>query len=506
MLRSPQRTQIACGQPQLRWLTSALACFASLLPAAASAYEASVDGQTVLQLYTVQGFYGTPSLSRQRLTHQLGLDVVNVAGSAWHGEPWINVRVRMRMDGDYGISPAEQDPNNSDYFVPGLKTAPVDILYAYVEGGGWLHDTVGFRLGRQLFFDELGWWSFDGARLAFTPGRLFELAGYVGFEQRGGLPFLSTGRYEAGGVYRGNREGLSATQWPGYLQSNTLAPATGASIVLLAVPHLRARADYRRVWQRDQVVTSPFLNASGQLSSVSMSRVSTERAGASVGYDFGQLASSDGAVLYDLYRGKVIEHRATVDSHLSDQVRLSVNYQYRLPSFDADSIFNWFGAVGSTVIRSRLGIELRRDWTVGATAGVRWYAAPFASAVADSGNYRGAEKNWLGGVDSTWHNAKTLVRFSNTAEVGDAGDRWVGDALFSYQLDSGTVTPTAIVTLARWRDHLRTDFNSMVLTYVLGCRYSPKHAPIFGVDWEHSVSDVLAQRFRVVGTIDVRWP
>src|SRR5664280_1247117 len=190
MLRSPQRTQIACGQPQLRWLTSALACFASLLPAAASAYEASVDGQTVLQLYTVQGFYGTPSLSRQRLTHQLGLDVVNVAGSAWHGEPWINVRVRMRMDGDYGISPAEQDPNNSDYFVPGLKTAPVDILYAYVEGGGWLHDTVGFRLGRQLFFDELGWWSFDGARLAFTPGRLFELAGYVGFEQRGGLPFL----------------------------------------------------------------------------------------------------------------------------------------------------------------------------------------------------------------------------------------------------------------------------------------------------------------------------
>src|SRR5664280_2539137 len=97
-------------------------------------------------------------------------------------------------------------------------------------------------------------------------------------------------------MWGSNSEGLSATQWPGYLQSNTLAPATGASIVLLAVPHLRARADYRRVWQRDQVVTSPFLNASGQLSSVSMSRVSTQRAGASVGYDFGQLASSDGAV------------------------------------------------------------------------------------------------------------------------------------------------------------------------------------------------------------------
>ena len=298
MALSPFRTRVASGSP---WRRIGLVTFSVGLSwvSPGNAYEANVDGQSVLQLYTVQGLYGSPSVSRQRLTHTLGLDVVDLAGSAWNNEPWVNVRIRMRMDGDYGINPAEEDPSNSDYFVPGLKTSPVDVMYAYIEGGGWLRNTVGFRLGRQLFFDELGWWSLDGAKLMFMPGRLFELAGYAGFEQRGGVPLLSTGRYEAGGVFRGNREGLGATQWPSYLQSTSLAPAVGGSLALLAVPHLRVRIDYRRVWQRDQVITSPFLDANGQLATVSMSRVSTERAGASVGYDFGQVASSDGAMVYE---------------------------------------------------------------------------------------------------------------------------------------------------------------------------------------------------------------
>ncbi len=416
------------------------------------------------------------------------------------------MRIRMRMDADYGISPAEQDPTNEDYFVPGLKTAPVNVLYAYVEGGGWLRNTVGFRLGRQLFFDELGWWSLDGVRVGFAPGHLFELAGYVGFEQRGGVPLLSSGHYEAGGVFRGDREGLGATQWPSYLQSTSLAPATGASLVLLAIPHLRARADYRRVWQRDQVVTSPFLDASGRLATASMTRVSTERAGLGLGYDFGQTASGDGAMVYDLYRDKLIEHRATVVAHLAESLRLSVNYHYRVPTYDADSIFNWFGAVGSTDVRPRLEIDLRRDWSLGVATGVRWYQAPWASATTDAGTVRGAERDGLFGVDSTWHTRQLLVRLSETSEVGDAGDRYVGDAYVSYRLYGGTLMPSALVSMARWRDHLRPDFNSSVFTYVLGCRYSPIRAPQFGLDWEHSLSDVAGQRFRVVGTVEVRWP
>lgn len=472
----------------------------------AHGYEARVDGQSVLQLYAFEGYYGAPSVSRQRLTHSLGLDVVDLAGSAWNNEPWINVRVRMRMDADYGINPAEQDPTNADYFVPGLKTAPVDVMFAYVEGGGWLRNTTGFRLGRQTFFDELGWWSLDGARVAFSPGRLFELAGYVGFEQRGGVPLLTTSHFESGGVFRGNRAGMAATEWPGYLQSTSLAPAAGGSLVLLAIPHLRARIDYRRVWQRDQVVTSPFLDARGQLATESRSRVSTDRAGLSLGYDFGQHASADGSAVYDLYGNQLIEHRASVVGHVSKSLRLYANYRYRLPTFDADSIFNWFGAVASTELKPRVEVDVRRDWSLGISGGVRWYQSPWSSATAAAGQVRGFERDAIFGVDSTWRARSLLLRLGDTTEVGDAGDRIVGDAYLAYSVFGGALMPSAILTFARWRDHLRSDWNSSVFTYVLGCRYAPIGTPRFGVDWEHSLNDVAGQRFRVVASVDVRWP
>lgn len=482
-----------------------LAAICFVTTSEASSYEARVDGQASLQLYSVQGLYGAPILNRQRLTYHLGAEVVNLAGSAWDNEPWVTVRFRLRLDSDYGISPAEQDPKNLDYFVPGLRTAPFDIQYAYVEGGGWLRNTSGFRVGRQLFFDELGWWSLDGVRVAFAPAQLFELAVYSGFEQRGGLPLVSTSRYEAGGVYRGERDGLTANQWPGFLQSTSLAPAIGTSLILLAVPKLRARFDYRRVWQRDQVATSPFLDANGQLATTSVSRISTERAGMGLGYDVGSLASADAAAVYDFYRSKLIEHRAALRVQAFDSFSVVLNYQYRLPTYDADSIFNWFGAVGSTLLRTRFGIDLRRDLSVGLTLGARWYAAPESATMLRSNSSLG-QQDALGGLDATWHTQRDTLRIAQTAEVGDAGDRWIGDAWFAHRLSGANLEPSVLLTVARWRDRLRSEFNSTALTYVLGCRFTPRDAPRFGVDWEHSFSDVSLQRFRIVGTVEVRWP
>jgi hypothetical protein len=481
----------------------AAASLTSVVPA--HAYEAKADGQAYLQLYSVQGLYGAPVLNRQRLTYNLGADVVNLAGSPWSNEPWVTVRFRVRLDSDYGISPAEQDPKQADYFVPGIRSAPFDIQYAYVEGGGWLRNTTGFRIGRQLFFDELGWWALDGARVSFSPGQLFELAAYTGFEQRGGLPLTSTSRYEAGGVYRGDRQGLAAAQWPGFLQSTSVAPAVGASLILLAVPRLQVRLDYRRVWQRDQVVTSPFLDANGGLATTSVSRISTERAGIGLGYDFGESAATNGAAVYDLYRSKVVEHRAALQSHLLEAVSASVSYQYRLPTYDADSIFNWFGAVGSTLVRGRVGIDLRNDLNLGVTMGTRWYGAPEQSGAAVSRDAGAGQRDGLGGLDATWHTLRNTVRIAQTAEVGDAGDRWIGDAWIAHRL-GGALEPSILLTMAHWRDRLRSEFNSTVLTYVLACRFSPKDAPRLGVDWEHSISDVAQQRYRIVGTVEVRWP
>lgn len=498
MLRCSSRSRC------LKCAVAAAAVANGCVARSALAYQAFADGQAYLQLYSVQGLYGAPVISRQRLTYNLGLDVLNIAGDPYEREPWVTFKCRLRMDSDYGISPAEQDPTNTDYFVPGLKSAPLDIMYAYLEGGGWVRDTLGFRLGRQYFIDELGWWSLDGMRIGFSPGHLFELAGYAGYEQRGGLPLMSSSRFEAGGVFRGNRDGLGESMWPSFLQSNSLAPALGGSLSLLAVPGLRARLIYRRVWQRDQVATSPFLDESGHLATTSATRVSTDRLGIGLGYDLGSMAGANGAAVYDLYRAQWVEHRVALQARLAEPIHLNLSYQYRLPTYDADSIFNWFGAVGSTLLRARLGWDVQRNVSLGALVGARFFASGADNLLFRQSSQ--AERNGVAGVDANWSLPSWAVRLSQTAEIGDAGDRWIADAWVSYRNNPGRWEPSAILSVAHYRDRLQEEFDSTVLMYVLACRFSPYGAPRFGVDWEHSISDVSRQRFRVVGTVDVRWP
>ncbi len=72
-------------------------------------------------------------------------------------------------------------------------------MYAYLEGQRYLDGYLGFRLGRQYVVDSLGFWSFDGAEVMLTTPAYLAFELYAGFEQRGGLPMMSSSRFEAGG-------------------------------------------------------------------------------------------------------------------------------------------------------------------------------------------------------------------------------------------------------------------------------------------------------------------
>jgi hypothetical protein len=354
----------------------------AFIPKPVKAAYVAVDANSRLQLYSVHSPWGSPILSRQRLTHQLALDAFGDRSTVTDSPvSWV-FHARLRLDGDYGVTGDERDPNNSAAYIPGLAVAPVDLSYGYLQISGLFRNTSAVTLGRQLFYDELGLWSFDGAKLAFAPGGVFELSGYAGYEQRGGVPLLSTSRYEADGVFRGDREQLSAQTWPGYLNSTALAPAYGLSAQLVTLPWLRARVDYRRVTQHDRVVTLPFADENGRFQTYSASRISSERLGVGLGADWAKRASVDGAWVYDLYRRVSQSHRAQVIYAPSDAVRWSAGYEYRLPVFDADSIFNWFGAKGSILGRlsCRVKLSARADVTVSGGArfiGVRTLSRRF---------------------------------------------------------------------------------------------------------------------------------
>lgn len=471
------------------------------------AYEANVEATSVLQIYSVRSPWGTPILSRQRLTHTLSLEAYRPIVDPLDSKLSLAFHARLRLDGDYGIQDSERDPAATAAYVPGLFVAPVDLSYGYFEARGLLGNNVSTRLGRQIVFDELGFWSYDGLWLGFSPGGLFELAAYTGYEQRGGVPFLSSSRYEADGVYRGDRSGMAANLWPSYLNSTDPAPAYGATLALKAFPWLRARADYRRVTQHDTVVTVPFANATGQMQTFSGSRISSERIGVALGADVASAASVDTAWIYDLYRRVNQEHRVYATYRASSRLRFTAGYQYRLPVFDADSIFNWFGAKGSVLAQSSATLRVTERTSVTVTGGARWLGVGPRQWLSDAlASGPDAGFDWLGRIDSNYFTATNGLGAGTAIESGDAGDRISTDLWYRQRFWSRRLESNLRVSAGRWQNSLMTQHGQSSLMYVTGIRLYPGGRPELGAEWEHVMLQGAAHRFRIIATLSARWP
>ncbi len=228
------RTRIALG-------ACVLACAGR-----ASAVDGEVTSDTTTQFYDVRSPNGTPILLRSRLTTTLGIAAYDLVDrSAEPGQelkPDLTFRARMRYDADFAADPNEETPTQASRFVPGFTRSAVDLMYAYVEGRRFVKGLIGFKLGRQYVTDALGWWSFDGGLLRVTTPAYFAVEGYGGLEVRGGMPLSgSTGRWEADGVWRGDRSGMDPTQYPSFQQAD-VAPAMGFALETTGVSWLHRQA------------------------------------------------------------------------------------------------------------------------------------------------------------------------------------------------------------------------------------------------------------------------
>src|SRR5688572_7476109 len=216
--------------PQLRWLGLAMGLGLAFVTDRVRAYEAEVDASIDAQYYTAQSPWGDPLLRRRRYTETLGLSVWNIQGQDSPRGARLSFQSRMRLDADFGQSSAERRLNSEQY-IPGLEEAPLDLMYAYLEGERYFNGYLGFRVGRQYLFDTLGFWSFDGALVSLSTPVDLTLEAYAGFEQRGGgMPTFGTRRFEQQGVYRGDRYGYEANYYPLFLEEAALAPAAGLAI------------------------------------------------------------------------------------------------------------------------------------------------------------------------------------------------------------------------------------------------------------------------------------
>ena len=474
----------------LRFATTALVATTfsgvALVARPARAIEPELSSDSAAQLYDVRSPTGQTVLDRTRFTTTLGLNLYDILGehSVQRNGPELDFRARVRYDADYGVNGGETNPGAYSSFVPGLSdnTGLVDVMYAYLEGRRYLHGILGFKLGRQYMVDSLGWWSFDGAEVKASLPFFVAVEGYTGLEVRGGMP-LSTARFEAGGIWRGNRNGFDPSLYPQF-QPADVAPAFGAAIETTGATWIHSRLTYRRVYDTGSSNLAEFANANVPATNFSETRVSSDKIGYAVEADFKKWGGVKAGLSYDLYDVKFSQIYAAFDVFATKRLTLSVDYDYFAPTYDADSIWNVFQSepindvsVRGSYVKDRASVSAgvhARIYTVDTSETNPTTASPNLTLANNSiaGPYPTNGHPFDEGADLAakykWGNGNVSLR--GAVDVGDAGDR-VGADLSAQHVFETRYVVQGRLGVWNWDDKLRPDRYATNVGYMLGAGY-----------------------------------
>jgi hypothetical protein len=480
----------------------------------AAAQNPEIDSSLAAQSYVVPSPYGDPTVRRRRLTQTLGFAVHDIHGGSTPGDPQLSLVTRLRLDSDLGQWTAERNPGELDRYIPGLQQAPLDLMVAYVDARGYADGWLSARVGRQYLIDSLGWWSFDGGLLRIDTPAYLRLEAYGGYEQRAGLRWLSTSRYTADGVYRGPRYGLEDHEWPSYLEESRPAPAYGIALESSNLRWLHARIGYRKVINRDRVSVTHFPDAGGEVMTIDDERVSSERVGGSVSLTKAEWGAVSGNATYDFLNQLFSEHAAALSWYATRQITLGVEYDYYLPTFDGDSIFNWFSHHAMTTVQSRGSFQVTRRLALSATTGLRQFRTQgdpdeYADqsvafgVVPETSDTVALATDALGTASVQYWWSTGSVSLTGMGQAGGSGHHLGADLLTTRQFYDGTYDSLLILSLHDWSDELRSDRDATSFAYVLGGGVRPLRRVRFGGEWEHALNRLVGHRFRVLATLDV---
>lgn len=495
---------------------------AAVLFVAAPAYatDAEITSDSAAQIYQLGSPTGETTLLRRRFTTMLGIGVYDLLPDHAPGDltaPELSFRARLRYDADYGTSGSTTDPTNPSALVPGASQQQVDLMYGYAEGRRFLGGWLGFKVGRQYVTDALGWWSFDGGEVSATTPYFVKLEGYGGFEQRGGMP-LSTSRFEADGVWRGNRSGYDPSLYPQY-QPTDVAPAFGVAMESTGISWLHARLTYRRVYDTGSSNVTEFSSGLYQPAVYSGTRISSDKLGYAVEATAPNLGGAKAGIVYDFYDSFVTQLYATLDAYIGKKVTVSADYDYYIPVFEADSIWNFFASDPMNNVGLRANLDLTEHLSLSGGGNVRVYGvqtSPTGTSCAPNNcspyaNYsptydifpgNGHPFDAGGNLSARYRTGATLVTARGAGNWGDAGDRVGGDVMGQHVFESRYVTSLR-TGVWQWQDNLRPDRDATSFNYVLGVgyRFAPRMQSMF--EFEHDINRLVGQRFRVLLTLNL---
>ncbi len=513
---SRQRRLRGVARPGPWTAAAAVAAAAALVSGDVLAWDADVNFDTAAQFYDVRSPAPAANgdvtvLERRRLTSTLGLGIYNLLEAPMGDTraPDLSIRARVRYDADFGVSSMETDSTNFQSFLPGLHEQQVDLMYAYVEGRRFLNGWLGFKAGRQYVTDVLGWWAFDGAEVSATTPFYVKAEAYGGLEERSGLA-LSTPRFEAEGVWRGNRSGFDDNLYPQF-QPARIAPAFGVALESTGFTWIHGRLTYRHVWNEGASNVSEFASGIYPAEIYDKARTSTERLGYAIDASLAKWGGAKAGFVYDFYRGDITSIYGSLDAYLTPTVTVSADFDYYVPSFDADSIWNFFAGEPTSDIGLRGNVNFTDQLSVAGGAHARIFTVQTsefnpAPGYSPSPNYssdltyypsNGHPFDGGGDINARWKTGLTRATLRAAGDWGEEGER-VGADLAGEHVFEDRYVANARVGLWQWDDKLRSFRSTTTFSYVLGVGYIFAPRSLGKVEWEHDISGLVGNRFRLL--------
>jgi hypothetical protein len=459
------------------------------------AYDFSVDVRTIGQGYQVRGYAPNGAnelLTRRRLTQYLNLNVFDIEPDRWKapagGRNNIYVDVSLRFDTDFGGYMLGR-PSGVDQ-IHELQQNQVDILYALV-GGRDVAGRLDFQLGRQIHFDLVDFYSFDGADVTLRLHAPLVAEAFAGTEVRGELP-LSSPVFELDGTSAGSRDPATRPN-----QASVLRPLAGAALALDGLGPVGVRVAYRRVWSptADRLAGEP---ASG---------VNDEKVSLTGGARWHDRIFATFGVRYNLLVAAFDDQQIGVRVRLTPRQWLTAEQTYLAPTFDGDSIWNVFSTGAYRDFRATYEVAIAPGVKANARAFVRLFTNPPGETVAGQDLAAQAPGGRLAGggtAGAEVRRSRAFLRADGYYDDGYGGLKVGADLSSRYALRPGRWDIEGRLTGFVWRSDLQPATNrGVVLGVEAGSRYQLAPGIRLHLLAEDNAGTLYRTQFRGLALIDL---
>jgi hypothetical protein len=247
----------------------------------------------------------------------------------------------------------------------------------------------------------------------------------------------------------------------------------------------------------------------GDLVVYNATRTSSERLGYALDASAANVGGVKGGLVYDLFLSQFTQWYASGDWYASPQITMGGEFEYYVPTFDGDSIFNYFTHYPYKTATGRLAIDATDQIDVAGSGGVRLYETdgdplhPYAADGVTRIIATTTQTDVLANLAARYRYSAGIFGLRAMSQTGDRGHRQGADLYTERYFMTRRWMAEGRLSLYDWKDNLRPDRNAVSFGYVVGGGFRPSPVLQALVEWEHDMSRVAGQRFRLLAVVNV---